>query len=514
MPSVAITRAGRRDRGLRVLTKEILRMREQSKILSRTKTGIGGLQWVSIWLGCGFLIGLLLLANSIRDYLFVARLVTIQQVRQQVGEHITSFERDVIENPPSDEQLLKALPAKLATGSSSPLWIVLRDSDGNEIARNGTEQRQVFTRDQENNYLQNRERLFAVIPSSSGEAVVEVFPLRIRGRRLSGVQDRGRPPLSVEVAMPLRLSDPSGLWPIRRNLIINSCAALALLLTVALTAAGLRAYTRGKQLEQQLELAREVQANLLPGNINVQTGAQVSVAYQPAEDVGGDFYDVFQTSKGTALVIGDVSGKGVPAALLVGVIQGAVRSGTWPQSQSSHEQETAALNHLLCERASQSRYATMFWSCGDVEAGTLNYVNAGHCSPILVAIRDGRPEIKRLDAGGTVLGLLPEAVYRQGQLPIRSGDLIVLYSEGLVEAMNSAGEEFGESRLTALLTESIGESPENICDSIMGAIRNFLGRNSAQDDLTCVVARFRTPVADEHSAFGAISAAAGTSEAT
>jgi sigma-B regulation protein RsbU (phosphoserine phosphatase) len=112
------------------------------------------------------------------------------------------------------------------------------------------------------------------------------------------------------------------------------------------------------------------------------------------------------------------------------------------------------------------------------------------------------------------LGLLPDAVYRQGQLPVQSGDLIVLYSDGLVEAMNSAGEEFGESRLTTLLTESIGETPETIRDSIMGAVRNFLGRNSAQDDLTCVVARFGTPVADEHSAFGAISATAGTSEAT
>lgn len=488
-------------------------MREPSKMLLRAKTRIRGLQWVSLWLGCGFLIGLLLQANSIRDYLFVARVLTIQQVRQQVGEHITTFERDVMENPPSNEQLMKALPAELATGSSSPLWIVLRDPDGNEIGRSGTVQRQVFTREQENNHFRNRERLFAVIPSSSGEAVVEVFPVRIRGRRLSGEQardmDRRPQPLSVEVAMPLRLSDPSALWPIRRNLIINSCAALALLLTVALTAAGLRAYARGKQLEQQLELAREVQANLFPENINLQTGAQVAVAYQPAEEVAGDFYDVFETPKGTALVVGDVSGKGVPAALLVGVIHGAVRSGTWPQSQSSHEQETAALNHLLCERASQNRYATMFWSYGDVEAGTLNYVNAGHCPPILVAVRDGRPEIQRLDAGGTVLGLLPEAVYRQGQVLVQSGDLIVLYSDGLVEAMNSAGEEFGESRLTTLLTESIGETPEKIRDSIMGAVHNFLGRNSAQDDLTCVVARLRTPVSDRHSALGVISATEG-----
>ena len=148
----------------------------------------------------------------------------------------------------------------------------------------------------------------------------------------------------------------------------------------------------------------------------------------------------------------------------------------------------------------------MFWSYRDVEAGTLNFVNAVHCPPILVAVRDGRPEIKRLDASGTVLGLLPEEVYTQEQVLVQPGDLIVLYSDGLVEAMNSAGEEFAESRLTTLITQSIGQTPEIILDSIMAAVRNFLGRNSAQDDLTSIVARLGTPVSDEDSGFGVHSA--------
>jgi sigma-B regulation protein RsbU (phosphoserine phosphatase) len=344
-------------------------------------------------------------------------------------------------------------------------------------------------------------QLFKVIPDSSGETVVEVFPVRIRPRRPPMEQehdlDRRRPTVSAEVAVPLALTDRSILWPIRRNLIINSAAAFALLVTVALTAAGFRSYIRGRQLEQQLELAREVQANLLPGEVNRQGGTQVAAEYHPAEEVAGDFYDIFETPAGTALVIGDVSGKGVPAALLVGVIHGAVRSGRWSESRASHEHETAALNHLLCERASQNLFATMFWSYGDAQTGTVNYVTAGHCPPILASIRDGKPELKRLDVGGTVLGLLPEATYVQGQIAVEPGDLIVLYSDGLVEATSTAGEEFGERRLTTLLLECIEYTPAKIQARILSAVRDFLGPNSAQDDLTCVVARFGTAAAKQ-----------------
>ncbi|HEX8813380.1 MAG TPA: PP2C family protein-serine/threonine phosphatase, partial [Terracidiphilus sp.] len=247
--------------------------------------------------------------------------------------------------------------------------------------------------------------------------------------------------------MPLSSADAASLWPIRRNLAINIASALALLLTVGLTAWGFRSYTFGKQLEQQVEIARQVQANLLPKHPVVSGDVQVAVEYQPAQQIGGDFYDAFQTEHGLALVVGDVSGKGIPAALLMGVITGAVRSSAWTDSRASHERETCELNRLFCERAADDRFASMFWSYCDPQLRTVRYVNAGHCAPVLIGLRNGQPEIRRLDVGGAVLGVLPAASYTQGSAEIRAGDILVLYSDGLVEAENASGEEFGEARL-------------------------------------------------------------------
>lgn len=145
---------------------------------------------------------------------------------------------------------------------------------------------------------------------------------------------------------------------------------------------GFRSYVRGKQLEQQVEIARQVQANLLPGNTQPVRGVEVAVEYQPAQEVGDDFYDTFDTGQGLALVIGDASGKGIPAALRMGVIHGAVGSSAWTDSRTSHERETAELNRLLCERLSGDRFASMFWSYRDADHSAVHYVNAG-CASIL-----------------------------------------------------------------------------------------------------------------------------------
>jgi sigma-B regulation protein RsbU (phosphoserine phosphatase) len=214
------------------------------------------------------------------------------------------------------------------------------------------------------------------------------------------------------------------------------------------------------------------------------------VEYEPADEVTGDFYDTFRTEQGLALVIGDVSGKGIPAALLMGVIHGAVRSSAWTASPASHERGTAELNRLLCERTSGERFASMFWSYCDVRNGSMHYVNAGHSVPMLIGVRNGKVETKKLDVGGPVLGLLPSAAYMQGQVEIRLGDVIVLYSDGLVEATNAPGDEFGESRLSELISRSLAETAESIRDSILASVRGFLGGSHAHDDLTCVVAKF------------------------
>jgi hypothetical protein len=452
-------------------------------------------RWVRIWLGVGVLLALLLLANSLWDYFFVARILSTQQLRRQVTQRVAAFEHDLRENRRPEASRLKLLKDEMATGSQQPLWIVLRDPDGKVLEQAGTPERQVFTHDEETSHFRNREPLFEVIPSSHGEAVVEVFPVYAGSPSPStesaGIGSRRGPfVVATELAMPLSAADPATLWPIRRNLMINIASALGLLLTVGLTAWGFRSYVRGKQLEQQVEIARQVQANLLPRNRELGVGVQVVAEYQPAEEVAGDFYDAFHTEAGLALVIGDVSGKGIPAALLMGVIHGAVRSGMWTESRARHEHETAELNRLLCERTSGERFASMFWSYCDAGNTGVHYVNAGHCAPMLVALRNGKAEIKRPDVGGPVLGLLSAVTYTQGCAEIQSGDVMVLYSDGLLEATNGSGEEFGESRLEALLLQSPTASPEEIRNLILSTVRTFLGDEAAHDDLTCVVAKF------------------------
>jgi len=189
--------------------------------------------------------------------------------------------------------------------------------------------------------------------------------------------------------------------------------------------------------------------------------------------------------------MGDVAGKGVPAALLMGVIHGAVRSRLWAESAVSHELASQRLNRLLCERASEARYATMFWCYYDSSTHSLSYVNAGHCPPLLMRKNGGEVEISRLDAGGPVIGILPQARYEQTRLEICSGDVIVMYSDGLVEAANSRGEEYGEIRLRELLTTATEKSVDDIRRAILTALAAFSGGAELQDDRTFVVVRFR-----------------------
>jgi sigma-B regulation protein RsbU (phosphoserine phosphatase) len=272
--------------------------------------------------------------------------------------------------------------------------------------------------------------------------------------------------VAVEVAAPLEVRDPSVIWRVRRNLLINCSAALALLAAAVAAGLGFRTYVRGQRLEEQLEIAREVQAELLPSESGNWAPVGLSTVYLPADQVGGDFYDAFRAADGRiAIVTGDVSGKGVPAALVVGVIHGAVRSSTWASSAAEHERESVRLNLMLCEQSSGARFASMFWGYYEPLARQLCYVNAGHCPPLLAGARDGRIEITRLPATGTVLGLLQGASYQQAASEVRPGDVLVLYSDGLVEAANPADEEYGEDRLREVVAASHTGSPDQVRDA-------------------------------------------------
>jgi sigma-B regulation protein RsbU (phosphoserine phosphatase) len=297
--------------------------------------------------------------------------------------------------------------------------------------------------------------------------------------------------MMLEIATPLSSVDQSNFWPIRRNLLINCSGAFALLVTVVVAGLGFRSYAHGKYLEEQLEIAGQVQSELLPPLTQKYVGVCLATEYKPAEQVGGDFYDVFRLDdERIALIMGDVSGKGVPAALIMGVIHGAVRSSLWSESPSRHESESQQLNRLLCERASGERYASMFWCYHDPIAHTLSYVNAGHCPPLLTRKNGSKVEISRLHVGGPVLGVLPDARYEQAKLQVSPGDILVMYSDGLVEAINSHGEEYGEGRLSELLATLTEKSANDILRAIVASLAAFSGIAELRDDLTIVVAQF------------------------
>ena len=447
-------------------------------------------RWVTAWLSISALIALLLLANSIRDYRFVSRLIATEQVRHQMGQHAAALERQLRQDPITRGTAVNSL----MEAAGNPVWIELRGPDGKVLEHAGGPARRLFTDDEERAHSRNHEPLFTVVPTSVGDTVVEVFAIHAPATPIpANPPARSGPPtpLMLEIAMPLSAVDRSVFWPIRRNLFINCSGALALLVTVAVAGLGFRSYAHGKHLEEQLEIAGQVQSELLPPLTEKYVGVQLATEYTPAEQVGGDFYDVFRLKdEGIALVMGDVSGKGVPAALLMGVIHGAVRSSLWSESPSRHEAESQQLNRLLCERASGERYASMFWCYHNPLAHSLSYVNAGHCPPLLTRRSGGQVEISRLHVGGPVLGVLPDAGYEQAKLEVSPGDLLVMYSDGLVEATNSRGEEYGEGRLRELLATVTEKSADDIRRAILASLAAFSDAAELRDDLTIVVAQF------------------------
>jgi hypothetical protein len=447
-------------------------------------------RWVTVWLSLSAAIALLLLANSIRDYFFVARLIATQQIRHEMSQRAATLERQLRQDPTTRASAVTSL----MEAGGHPVWTELRGLDGKVLEHAGGPAQRLFSDDEERNHSRNREPLYKVVATTSGEVVVEVFPIRAPVNPLpaSSPAQTGRPsPMMLEMAMPLSDVDRSNFWPIRRNLFINCSSALALLATVVIAGLGFRSYANGKHLEEQLEIARQVQSELLPSLTEKYVGVELATEYTPAEQVGGDFYDVFQVKDaGTALVMGDVSGKGVPAALLMGVIHGAVRSSLWYESPSLHESESQELNRLLCERASRERFASMFWCYHDPTTRALSYVNAGHCPPLFVRRNRGGVEISSLHMGGPVLGVLPEARYEQAKVAVSAGDVLVMYSDGLVEAANSRGEEYGEGRLREVLATVIEKSADEIRGAILNSLAAFSGATELRDDLTIVVAQF------------------------
>jgi sigma-B regulation protein RsbU (phosphoserine phosphatase) len=443
-----------------------------------------------VWFSVGGVIATILMVNAVRDYLFVSRLLATQQVRHQMSQLAAQVEQYLRGHEVTPGTLERAMAGSSPYAES----INLRNSEGVLLEHVGISfPTSAFTTEEEHSAFSRREQIFRTVSTASGELVVEVFPLH-PGRRLAASPFVSGPtsprPLLLELAMPLRDADRAVLTPIRRNLVINLAAALSLIATVLLAALGLRSYVRGRQLEEQMEIAEQVQSRLLPGTSLDLPGLQIAMEYKASEQIGGDFYDAFSNSKDEiALLIGDVSGKGIPAALLMGVIHGAVRTASWQSTALSHEAESIKLNRLLCDRASENRFASMFWCVYEASRRSLRYVNAGHCPPFLIGEREGKLITSRLERGGPVLGLLPDALYEATTVEVSPGDLLVMYSDGVVEANDAKGEEYGEKRLKVLLEKHYHQAPACVREHLMRSLDTFVLTATAQDDLTFAVIR-------------------------
>ena len=235
-----------------------------------------------------------------------------------------------------------------------------------------------------------------------------------------------------------------------------------------------------ERLEGELEAARAIQMKLLPQSTPQLPGYLIAAASLPAKQVGGDYYDFLPHPTGhLSIVVGDVSGKGMPAALLMANLQASLHALC--ESNLEVQDLIARLNRVLFVNTDPQIFATFFFGLLDPTSGKITYVNAGHNAPVVC----GNGWLEELKTGGLPLGVIQDSAYSLGQTTLKPGELMALYSDGVVEATNSTEEEFGEERFIELLKEHRGEEPEAILQKVIQAVESFCG--TPQDDVTLVI---------------------------
>ena len=248
-----------------------------------------------------------------------------------------------------------------------------------------------------------------------------------------------------------------------------------------------REYIEKQKIENELKIAREIQIAMLPREIPGIKDYEIAAVNLPALQVGGDYYDIIKlTDTKTAFVIADVSGKGTPASLLMANIQSAVHSYLKLYEEISFDlaKVTEKINELIYENTSAEKFITFFWGILDSEENTFEYINAGHNPPFV--FKNGN--IVQLTEGGFMIGILDTGVtYEVGKINLDKNDIIVFYTDGVTEAMNKDGDEFGEIKLAEAVTKSMESSSDDILDEIKNSIINFSRDTSQYDDITLIV---------------------------
>jgi serine phosphatase RsbU (regulator of sigma subunit) len=243
------------------------------------------------------------------------------------------------------------------------------------------------------------------------------------------------------------------------------------------------------RLDQEMKIAAEIQAMLLPRTSVNRSFVEAAAATVPCRSIGGDFFDYAEQTTGCfAFMLGDVAGKGPPAALLSALLQGMFAL----EAQGFDEPASVVgrVNMALFRRGIESRFATLFYGVMSKE-GRLRYCNAGHNPPYIV----GPSGVRKLEQGGPVVGLLSGLTYTQGTEQLESGDRIVVFSDGVSEAMSASGEEFGDDRLVSLIETARGANSDigatQLVDELIAGVRTFTAGAPQSDDITAMIVRYR-----------------------
>jgi sigma-B regulation protein RsbU (phosphoserine phosphatase) len=252
--------------------------------------------------------------------------------------------------------------------------------------------------------------------------------------------------------------------------------------------------TQRERISREMEIAREVQERLFPQSYPKLDGVDLAGFCRPAHAVGGDYYDFFVLSDGRlALALGDISGKGISAALLMASLRASLRSIASLQ-QSDLATLIRHVNNLVYESSTTNRYATFFYAEYDPATSLLTYVNAGHNPPYILR----GTEAIELEATGMVVGLLPDAEYAQAIIPMHPGDVLLAFTDGISEAMTHAEEEWGEDRMIAAAQQLLNRpncthTAQQLLDCILTAADNFTSGAPQHDDMTLLVCTVGNP---------------------
>src|SRR5258707_2200447 len=242
-------------------------------------------------------------------------------------------------------------------------------------------------------------------------------------------------------------------------------------------------------MKRDLQIAREIQTWLLPGAPPQIPGLAIAYSTRPANTVAGDYYDVFprpgKTPDGNRVIfaVADVAGKSIPAAMLMATFQASLK--TLSTTPASLPELVAGMNQYACSNSQGGlRFTTAFLAEYDPARRLFTYINAGHNRPIL---RRHGGLMERLDVGGLPLGIQADAKYESASVALAPGDWLVIFTDGLVEAVNASDEEYGEAKLLVLLENAGSTSPQELLNRLMAGLDLFVGNTPQHDDVTCML---------------------------